>query len=699
MKKIIARCGGIGNAGGLRLMRRSLLHGAVIAFTLLFAACAEPPSPPSVAAVPDEVMPVSTSAVSCAGDTCDPAAEVIALKQGPQAVCGTKCPAGYHPTAYTSGAGCPGSGNNQVMCAPNSGTEFETCGTTCPAGYHPEEYSTWSPCWIGSPGIFRNQTRCVANSGTEFETCGTTCPDGYHPEEYSTWSSCWIGSPGIFHNRTSCAANAGTQFLTCGTCPGGYHVSQYNTWPSCSLGGVGSPNNQRQCDVNAGESFNVCGSTCPSGYVVAGADYSPGCGTGSVADSNRVQCQRLLDGDVSVWPSPVTVPSGQSVNVTVSWSTTHATSAELRVTPPGQAERVLSTNLSSSLSYGPVRAGETHTFRLFGNGELLDTDWVIAAAALTGTISASPQTVVVAGSTGTTTIAWSTQNAGSSARVYVRVNGGAPSLFAAGASGTQAASWIAPGSSYRFSLHAGDSTTAELAVVVVTGQAAVVPTSGPWWNPARSGNALDLRPSGTNLGVTWLTYDPDGTPVWYASWLARTGAGYGGTVNRYTWNGSSATSSVVGTMTLTPATSTTGSLAYTVDGRSATEPIEYFQLAGAPMVPSLSGVWYPPAESGWGVYFDTQGTTHSTYVTVYAADGRPTWAYGVATGGATVVSFNLLRVTGTNLCPGCTGPTSASTATAGTLTVDTTQLGSSQLRVDLSWPVWPRTAVTLSRMF
>jgi serine protease len=452
------------------------------------------------------------------------------------------------------------------------------------------------------------------------------------------------------------------------------------------------------CGVTAGRYIDVCGTTCPSGYTKIGSDTWPSCSLITGGPTYRAQCQRLLDGDVLALPQYVAIPSGQSINVSVSWSTTHATSAELRVTPPGQAERVLSTSLSGSLSYGPVRAGESHTFRLFGNGELLDVDGVHAVA-LTGTISASPQTVVVAGSTGTTTIAWSTQNAGSSARVYVRVNGGAPSLFAAGASGTQAASWIAPGNSYRFSLHAGDSTTAELAAVVVTGQAAVVPTSGPWWNPARSGNALDLRPSGTNLSVTWLTYNLDGSPIWYTSWLGRTGAAYSGAVNRYTWNGSSATSSVVGTMTLTPATATTGSLAYTVDGRSATEPIEYFELAGAPIVPSLSGVWYPPAESGWGVYFDTQGSLHSTFVVVYDADGRPTWAYGVATGGATVVSFNLLRVTGTNLCPGCIGPTSASTATAGTLTVDTTQLGSSQLRVDLSWPVWPRTAVTLNRMF
>lgn len=89
------------------------------------------------------------------------------------------------------------------------------------------------------------------------------------------------------------------------------------------------------------------------------------------------------------------------------------------------------------------------------------------------TIAATPTTLNLGpGQLGTTTINWST--AGSTAvDVRVSVDGAPSSLFAAGVSGTQRATWIQPGHTYDFTVHARGQTTAPMASVTVRGVLAV----------------------------------------------------------------------------------------------------------------------------------------------------------------------------------------------------------------------------------
>jgi len=82
------------------------------------------------------------------------------------------------------------------------------------------------------------------------------------------------------------------------------------------------------------------------------------------------------------------------------------------------------------------------------------------------TLTAAPTTVPPGGSTGTTTLTWDTGN-GSAGQVYVSVDGGGDTIFAAGDTGSQTASFIQPGSVYVFKLYAGtDHNTLLLSVTV-----------------------------------------------------------------------------------------------------------------------------------------------------------------------------------------------------------------------------------------
>jgi hypothetical protein len=285
------------------------------------------------------------------------------------------------------------------------------------------------------------------------------------------------------------------------------------------------------------------------------------------------------------------------------------------------------------------------------------------------------------------------------------MDGATPTVFAGGSGGSSVASWIQAGHSYRFSLRVGAANSAELAAVTVVGQGqtpAIDPASGSWWNPARSGNGFDLRVTGNTLILYWLTYDGGGTPVWYLASLNREPGRWCGDIYYYTWNGSASSGSMVGTATITLSAANRGQLAWTLNGRSGTEPIEHLVFGGGAPAPSLSGLWYVPSESGWGVSFDTQGSTHVTYLLVYNAAGAPTWVFGAATGTGPTVSFGLTRTTGTNLCPGCTGPTSTTSVAAGSLTVALDRLGIGRaiatIDASLAGGSWRRVGVDLVRL-
>ncbi|WP_163994755.1 S8 family serine peptidase [Pyxidicoccus caerfyrddinensis] len=227
------------------------------------------------------------------------------------------------------------------------------------------------------------------------------------------------------------------------------------------------------------------------------------------------------------------------------------------------------------------------------------------------------------------------------------------------------------------------------------------PAKGNWYNPARNGNGLDIQYAATDsLSLTWLTYTSAGAPIWYMSTLtAETGVWAGDLYESY-WNGSSASATKVGTAKLTLSA---GQWRYvwTKGAASGNEPIQPLAFGGGFTTMNLSGNWYNAQESGWGILFDSRGTVHVANVLIYNGT-RPTWVQGVVDSGSTSLSFSLSYVTGTNLCPGCTGTPSTAVQPAGTFTVSGSagvpSTATASTQVSFPGGTWYRSPFTLSRL-
>jgi hypothetical protein len=108
-----------------------------------------------------------------------------------------------------------------------------------------------------------------------------------------------------------------------------------------------------------------------------------------------------------------------------------------------------------------------------------------------------------------------------------------------------------------------------------------------WWSTAEPGWGVNLAQQNNTIYVTFYVYGPDGKPVWYAALLLRDGTGdrFTGTLSRFTgtyfgaptWQGN--TSAPAGTATFTATSSTSGTLAYSVDSVNVEKSLERITLA------------------------------------------------------------------------------------------------------------------------
>ncbi|WP_426750307.1 S8 family serine peptidase [Myxococcus sp. Y35] len=227
------------------------------------------------------------------------------------------------------------------------------------------------------------------------------------------------------------------------------------------------------------------------------------------------------------------------------------------------------------------------------------------------------------------------------------------------------------------------------------------PAKGPWYNPARSGNGLDIHHLAVDqIFITWYTYTAAGVPTWYQSYLFAEPGEWRGDLLKASWNGSTATLSTVGTTRLAYV-SGQWRFYWTMGSLSGNEPIQPLSYGSGSSVMNLNGAWHNAAQPGWGISFNTQGNTHVANVTAYQGS-NPVWLQGVVTSTSTSLSFAMNYITGTNLCPGCTGTPSTSATSAGTVTVSGSAgvPGSMTATTALSFPggTWNRPPFTLSRL-
>lgn len=201
------------------------------------------------------------------------------------------------------------------------------------------------------------------------------------------------------------------------------------------------------------------------------------------------------------------------------------------------------------------------------------------------------------------------------------------------------------------------------------------PTAGLWYNPDRRGGGIDI--SFNNVGewiLSWYTYLPNGSPVWFMSEVApMEGGSWVSTLlkgNRDPVSGS-VLWQPVGTAELTILAHDELIFEWDLNAQSgspSTGAEKMFHLAGGD---SFTGLYIEPGFPGWGVNLDVEGSGSSAVNVAtayfYTSGGQPVWAQGVETGDLNQsVTFNMDTFQG--LCPGCTGTPPPSGGTpAGTL--------------------------------
>ena len=175
---------------------------------------------------------------------------------------------------------------------------------------------------------------------------------------------------------------------------------------------------------------------------------------------------------------------------------------------------------------------------------------------------------------------------------------------------------------------------------------AVTNYQGMWWVPSESGWGINFAHQGDILFASWFIYDANGKPSWVSMTATQQSDGsFAGPIDQTSGPAFSAvpydpahvTHNVVGTGRVTFSDATFGTFAYTLNGSSQLEPLERFVFA-APMsvcmfdgavaavqTVNYEGMWWVPAESGWGINFAHQGDIIFASLFIYDESGKPFW--------------------------------------------------------------------------
>jgi len=181
--------------------------------------------------------------------------------------------------------------------------------------------------------------------------------------------------------------------------------------------------------------------------------------------------------------------------------------------------------------------------------------------------------------------------------------------------------------------------------------ATLLPATGLWFNPARSGHGLDVQLIGQTLAVTWYTYDDAGEPTWYLA-VAPFANPWRAELQRYVWNPAtgSAVASTAGELTMNFSEAKRASFNWRLGTRSGTEPMQTLFDAPTLAAPEQSGVWFDGNEPGWGLSLFTAGDLLSAGLYFYDAANQPRWVLGV---GSNQANAELAMQSYRGACPHC----------------------------------------------
>lgn len=190
---------------------------------------------------------------------------------------------------------------------------------------------------------------------------------------------------------------------------------------------------------------------------------------------------------------------------------------------------------------------------------------------------------------------------------------------------------------------------AGLILLLVTATAHGEVESGVWYDRIHNGHGLDLHRAGSLLFGTFYTYDERGAPEWL--WLqSEQPDSLSSELTRFRNTGAGVIGSPAGQITLTEVSACpdgferTGArrllrMDFTIGNRSGVWCIEPLLPVERPPLAVLSGMWYAPADSGWGLtthaYAGGDGVTrlfHTLYF--HDGEGNPRWAFALNSGDA-----------------------------------------------------------------
>lgn len=184
---------------------------------------------------------------------------------------------------------------------------------------------------------------------------------------------------------------------------------------------------------------------------------------------------------------------------------------------------------------------------------------------------------------------------------------------------------------------------------------------GAHFNPSRAGNGLLPYPAGQvgglqQLFVPWFTAEANRNPTWYALQSTVEQNQLSSPILRFARNGNPPTwtppaSTSIGQAQVTLVENGQLVLTHQITGQSPGGERMIALLPAQAPSPNRTGAWYNPAESGWGITFDTfaAGGVPNDFIATFFYDtaGAPRWA--TAQGPAGQLTAQVL----TPHCPNC----------------------------------------------
>jgi len=175
------------------------------------------------------------------------------------------------------------------------------------------------------------------------------------------------------------------------------------------------------------------------------------------------------------------------------------------------------------------------------------------------------------------------------------------------------------------------------------------------WQPTRPGHGVDLQTSGNQLLLAWYTYADNGQPTAYQAIAPLTGPRWQAELQlsrRNPTTGAFLTPVRVGTVAIDFASDVSATLRWRFDARGidGSEAIRPALFADAEPEVEVTGLWFPPAESGYGATITRRGEVTAVGLYYYDASGVLRWALGIG-GGESAQAITMLSYTG--FCPDC----------------------------------------------